>query len=277
MIEKYIEILFPFLKKAGKLALAKQKLITGCEKSDGSIVTETDLKISSMFSSLIKKHFSGHYVFYYEKALKEKKLRDKVAKSEFLWTIDPIDGTKAYFHGSSLFGLAIGLYKNLKPVFGVIYLPAYNQILYNDEKNAYHITNAFKRNETKIPIYFQKKELNKNSLVYFPVKSAAKYIKDYKFTFIDGYSAYIYAFDTLVNISQGAFLKENISMWDIYATLPIANILGIKIYNINNGAELTRLDFDLFKEDFKAKNIWLICHPCYRDEMLSILYEKERF
>ncbi len=271
MINKYIEVLFPFLKKAGKLALKKQSLITGCEKVDGSVLTETDLKISDMFSKMIKKHFNGHYILDEEKALGEINLKEKVLKSEYLWTIDPIDGTKAYMHGSNLFALAIGLYRNLQPVLGIIYLPAESKIIYNDDKNVYYITNAFKRNEIKIPMYFQKKELNKNSLIYFPVKHAAEYIKDYKFTFIDGYSAYIYAFDTLINVSQGSFLKNNISMWDIYATLPIANKIGIKIYNIDNGEELNKINFDLFKENFKAKNIWLICHPCYKTELLSIL------
>ncbi len=271
MSNKYIEVLLPFLKKVGKLSIDKQNEITGCNKVDGSIVTETDIKISNMFQKLIKKNFNGHSILDEEKALKDKKLRENIAKSEYVWIIDPIDGTKTYFHGSSLFGLALSLYRNCKPVFGLIYLPATAQMIYNDENGVYRITNIFTRNETKLQIFFQPKELNKNSLVYFPVKNAAQYIKDYKFTFIDGYSAYIYAFDVLANIAQGAFLKDNISMWDVYSTLPIANKLGIKIYNINDGEELTALDFNLFKENLKAKNIWLVCHPCYRDEMLSIL------
>lgn len=270
-MDRYIELLLPFLKKAGKLALDKQALISGCSKYDGSIVTETDLKISNMFSELIKKNFKNHYVLDEEKALKEKGLKDKTDKLEYLWTIDPIDGTKAYFHGSNLFAIAIGLYKNLKPVFGIIYLPSTNQIIYNDNNNVYHIKNAFKRNEIKLPIYFQKQDLNKNSFVYFPVKNVAEYVTNYKFSFIDGYSAYIYAFDVITNVAQGAFLKDNVSMWDIYAALPIANKLGIKIYNIKDGSELTSVDFSLFDDNFKVKNIWLICHPDYKSEMLSIL------
>lgn len=270
-MENYINILFPFLKKAGKLALKQQRMIFASEKVDGSIVTNADLKISDMFGKLIKKHFKNHYVLDEEKALKTINLKEKVEKSEFLWTIDPIDGTKAYFQGAKFFALAIGFYKNLKPIFGIIYLPATSEIIYNDENAVYYITNAFKKNQVKTILTFQKKPLNKNSLVYFSVKNAYKYIKNYKFTFIDEYSAYIYAFNTLLNVSQGAFLKDNISMWDVYATLPIADKLGFGVYNINNEEKLTKIDFDLFKEDFKAKNIWLICHPEYKDELMSIL------
>ena len=271
MLNEYIEILLPFLKRAGKLSIDKQNEINGCSKFDSSIITEIDVKISNMFQRLIKKNFKNHFILDEERAFKDKNLKSNVANSKFVWVIDPIDGTKAYFQGSSLFAIALSLYQDCKPVFGLIYLPSTAQIIYNDDFGVYKIKNAFTRRETKSRVIFQYKELNKNSLVYFPVKNATQYIKDYKFTFIDGYSAYIYAFDVLTNIARGAFLKDNVSMWDVYSTLPIASKLGIKIYNIDNGEELTTLDFNLFKGNLKAKNIWLICHPYYKDEMLSIL------
>ena len=270
-MNNYMEIILPFLKKSGKMALKNQTLISGHNKVDGSIVTETDLAISKDFGKLIKTNFENHYILDEEKALKEKNLQEKVVNSEYVWIIDPIDGTKTYFHGSNLFAIALSLYKNMKPIFGIIYLPALKEIIYNDGEQVYNIKNAFTSKETKLPISFQKQELNKNSLIYFPVKHAADYIKDYKFTFLDGYSAYIYAFDVFNNISQGCFLKNNISMWDVYSSLPIANAMGLKIYNIENNMQLSQLDFNLFKKDFKAKNIWLICHPCYKDELMSII------
>lgn len=48
-------------------------------------------------------------------------------------TIDPIDGTTNYSHGSKNWGTMIGLIKYGKPVAGVIYLPALGQ-LYAAEK-----------------------------------------------------------------------------------------------------------------------------------------------
>lgn len=269
-INEYISVVFPFLKKAGKLALKNQDLITGCGKCDGSLVTETDLKISKMFKETIEANFKNHFILDEETALKTQNLKEKTYNSEYVWVIDPIDGTKAYFHGSSLFAISISLYKDLKPFFAIIYLPYSNEIIYNDDKRVFLITHAFKRNETKLELFFTSKELNKNSLVYFSVKDAKEHIKDYKFTFIDGYSAYIYAFDVFKNVAQGAFLKSNVSMWDIYGSLPIAKKLGMNIYNINDGSMLEKLDFNLFEDTLKVKNIWLICHESYKNEMMSI-------
>ncbi|MDD2840668.1 MAG: hypothetical protein PHY80_06190 [Rickettsiales bacterium] len=270
-MDKYISVIFPFLKKVGKLALKNQSLITGCSKCDGSIVTETDLKISKIFKKTIEKKFKNHFILDEETALKTKNLKEKTCNSEYVWIIDPIDGTKAYFNGSNLFAISISLYKNLKPVFGVIYLPSSNEIIYNNEKSVFLITNAFKRKETKLELFFANKELNKNSFVYFSVKNAKDYIKNYNFTFVDGYSAYIYTFDVFKNVAQGAFLKDNVSMWDVYGNLPIAEKLGMGIYNINDGSKLEKLDFSLFKDTLKAKNIWLVCHESYKNEMMSVV------
>jgi fructose-1,6-bisphosphatase/inositol monophosphatase family enzyme len=271
-MENYISIIFPFLKKAGKLALKNQNLITGCNKYDGSVVTETDLAISKMFRQIIDTNFKNHFVLDEETALKTENLKEKTYNSEYLWVIDPIDGTKTYFHGSNLFAISISLYKNLKPLFATIYLPSNDEIIYNDEKSAFLISKAFRKCEMKIELHCGNDELNKNSLVHFPVKDAKDYIKNYKFSFIDSYSAYIYATDVFKNIAQGAFLKDNISMWDVYGSLPIAEKLKIGIYNINDSSELNKIDFNLFKDDLKAKNIWLICHRNYKDEMLSIVH-----
>jgi histidinol phosphatase-like enzyme (inositol monophosphatase family) len=43
--------------------------------------------------------------------------------ADFLWVIDPIDGTKAFATGRPLFGTLIGLYRNGIPVLGVIDQP----------------------------------------------------------------------------------------------------------------------------------------------------------
>ncbi len=269
---KYFEILKNFLKKSGELALENQNHLINVDKPDGSIVTETDLTISRNFKNFIDENFENHYILDEETALKEKNLKQKTANSEYLWIIDPIDGTKPYFHGSDLFAIAISLYKNLKPVFGVIYLPAKDKIIYNDYKNVFYIQNAFKDDEIKKPLYFKKQDINKNSLVHFPVKYVKDFIKDYKFSFVDGYSAYIYAFEVFLNIAVGSFVKyKTASMWDLYSSLPIAKSLGLEMYNIDTRETLGGINFDFFDDKLKMKNIWLITSPEYKDELFSIL------
>lgn len=64
--------------------------------------------------------------------------RNTDKKSDYLWIIDPIDGTKHYIRKIPLFSVSIALqYKN-KIVLGVVYNPATGEMSYaRDNKGAY--------------------------------------------------------------------------------------------------------------------------------------------
>jgi fructose-1,6-bisphosphatase/inositol monophosphatase family enzyme len=49
---------------------------------------------------------------------------------EYTWTIDPIDGTRAFVHGVPFFGTMIGLYRNKEPVFGIIEYHALGETIF---------------------------------------------------------------------------------------------------------------------------------------------------
>jgi len=48
---------------------------------------------------------------------------------EFVWIVDPLDGTKEFIEGVSHFVVSIGLVKRGKPVMGVIFNPVRNQMI----------------------------------------------------------------------------------------------------------------------------------------------------
>jgi len=41
-----------------------------------------------------------------------------------VWVVDPIDGTKSFISGAPLFGTLVGLLEDVRPVLGVIHMPA---------------------------------------------------------------------------------------------------------------------------------------------------------
>src|SRR3546814_17181983 len=43
---------------------------------------------------------------------------------DFLWVVDPIDGTKSFISGSPLFGMLMAVLKAGRPVAGVLRMPA---------------------------------------------------------------------------------------------------------------------------------------------------------
>ncbi len=54
------------------------------------------------------------------------------AGAEFVWVLDPIDGTKAFAAACPLFGTLIALVHQGKPLLGAIHQPVLRQLLVGD-------------------------------------------------------------------------------------------------------------------------------------------------
>jgi histidinol-phosphatase len=46
---------------------------------------------------------------------------------EYVWTVDPIDGTRSFIRGIPLFGTLLGLLENNEPIAGIMVLPCLNE------------------------------------------------------------------------------------------------------------------------------------------------------
>ncbi len=86
-------------------------------KPDTSPVTAADQETETEMRRGIEARFPSHGILGEEFA-------GKVAKSEFTWIIDPIDGTRSFIAGVPLFGMLIGVLQGKTPVAGVIRMPA---------------------------------------------------------------------------------------------------------------------------------------------------------
>lgn len=86
-------------------------------KPDATPVTAADRAIESALRERIARQFPAHGIWGEEHG------QDRV-DAEFVWVIDPIDGTKAFASGNPLFGTLIGLCHRGRPVAGVLDAPA---------------------------------------------------------------------------------------------------------------------------------------------------------
>jgi histidinol phosphatase-like enzyme (inositol monophosphatase family) len=118
-----------FPEFAKKLALASGALIRGYfqkdleikEKSDRSIVTQADREGESLMRDMIRKEFPDHGIVGEEYGLENE-------NAEFVWVLDPIDGTISFAHGNPLFGTLIALLHGGKPVLGIIHNPVLGEL-----------------------------------------------------------------------------------------------------------------------------------------------------
>ena len=86
-------------------------------KADASPVTVTDRAIETRLREMIVERYPEHGILGEEHGALN-------PDAEFVWAIDPIDGTLAFVAGVPVYGTLIGLAHEGEPVFGVIDHPA---------------------------------------------------------------------------------------------------------------------------------------------------------
>ncbi|MGC4072312.1 MAG: histidinol-phosphatase [Nibricoccus sp.] len=94
-------------------------------KSDDSPVTAADRGAEKLIRDLIAKKFPSHGI------IGEEFGNDR-PDAEFVWVLDPIDGTKAFMTAVPLFGTLIALMHNGQPVLGAIHQPILRQLMIGD-------------------------------------------------------------------------------------------------------------------------------------------------
>ncbi len=94
-------------------------------KSDDSPVTAADRGAEALMRDLIAARFPDHGIIGEEHG----NLRPD---AEFVWVLDPIDGTKSFITGVPLWTTLIGLLHRGQPVLGAIHQPTLGQLVIGD-------------------------------------------------------------------------------------------------------------------------------------------------
>lgn len=98
------------------------KLTTIEEKQPGDIVTEADKESERVLMNKIHSRFPDHGI------LSEESGAIGAQEGEYLWVIDPLDGTTNYSHQYPYFCVAIALLHRGEPIVGVVFHPIYNEL-----------------------------------------------------------------------------------------------------------------------------------------------------
>lgn len=95
-------------------------------KNRRDFVSEVDLEVERNLKRGLHEAFPDH-------GLSGEETGQENENAEYQWLIDPIDGTKYYAAGSSLFSISVGLLRRGEPVAGVVHLAASGQCFHAHE------------------------------------------------------------------------------------------------------------------------------------------------
>jgi len=118
----YLEVAEKTAREAGVVLLENLGKVKKIEfKAKNSLVTEVDKLSEEIIINNIKKSFPSHDIFAEESGRHSE-------NSDYLWLIDPIDGTTNYAHAYPFFSISIALEVKGEVEIGLVYDPVKDEM-----------------------------------------------------------------------------------------------------------------------------------------------------
>lgn len=171
------EVIVNCIKEGGKILLEYfNKPYHIWEKSKGDIVTEADIKTEEKIKSIIQKNFPDHNILGEESGFQD-------YGSEYLWVIDPLDGTTNYSMKNPFFNVSVSLAKNQEIILACTYAPVTQELFFAEKgKGAFLNGNPIQvsqeSNLSKLNLFFcngsSKKDKKEIGKIFSELKLLAK-------------------------------------------------------------------------------------------------------
>jgi myo-inositol-1(or 4)-monophosphatase len=126
MEECMLSFLKDIITRAGDICVAEQGRLKPGDlefKSRKDLVTATDRQVETFIVQQISSRFPDHGI------LGEETGRHQT-RSDYLWIVDPIDGTTSFFHGQPYYAVSIALEKAGEIIMGAVCAPALGQLFH---------------------------------------------------------------------------------------------------------------------------------------------------
>jgi myo-inositol-1(or 4)-monophosphatase len=111
--------------EAGTIAMSHFRRTVGSRKADDSLVTIADTEIEQFLREQIHATFPDH-------GIQGEEQGSSNIEQEYVWSLDPIDGTNAFASGLPIWGISLGLLQHGIPILGVIYLPVTDDCFWSE-------------------------------------------------------------------------------------------------------------------------------------------------
>jgi myo-inositol-1(or 4)-monophosphatase len=111
-----IDELLSWVRDAGATARRYFNQAAARRKADNTWVTEADVAIERALVERIAARYPQHGIIGEEQT-------NTGAGREFLWALDPLDGTASFVAGLPMWGVSLGLLRGGAPYLGAVYLP----------------------------------------------------------------------------------------------------------------------------------------------------------
>ncbi len=217
------------------------------------LVTEIDKKSEEFIIEKIKALYPDHAILAEETGKQDK-------DSDYLWVIDPLDGTNNYAQGIPIFVISIALQYKGDSVLGVIYAPYLNELFYAVKGQGAYFNNK------KLKIS-DKTDLNqcilatgfpydKNISEFNNTKYVSNILPELRGLRRMGAAAFDLAY-VAASLLDG-YWEMNLNLWDVAAGMLLVEEAGGKIIHFRNDRKISIIAANNIISD-KIQNIIITC------------------
>ena len=245
------KVILDILKQAGRISQELQSSVKPTVKIDNSVVTEADLRITEMAKEKLAPFLAldNHFLIDEESEADLPPPGDPFYKTiEYIWVLDPVDGTSPYAHGMPLYGTILGLLKNGKPWLGGNYMPALGELFLHDGERATYTKNPENRiSKTQEILPITLPEPNDDSIYFIdPPFMNSMGPDNAPCIAMNPYTAVV--FNTWPTIGRARGNTFRAKIWDFVGSWPVWEAAGFQFISMHTEKRATSI-FDIEFDD----------------------------
>lgn len=224
------QFIYNLLSEIKKDILKKKKYLFLKSNQDvqSKVLTNIDLKIDSFLQKTLQEKYPDIGFITEESNCKIKK---------YNWIIDPIDGTSNFAKGLPFFGISIALWHKSNPLYGNIYIPAFEDRIWAVAgQDAWH-----NGKKVKLMPYNNVQPY----VLWAPVGGATRIAQMIKkitenIAYPRDFGSCVYQITKLVSGQADLMVAYNLSVWDIAAAVLICSESNLAVKYIGLKPEISK-------------------------------------
>lgn len=234
------------------------------DKGKQGLATEADVLSEAFVMEKIKKHYPGHRILSEEDAFTNKVKLFGAAPDEYLWLIDPLDGTNNFYNKVPFFAVSLALCKGGEALVGLVYNPVTCELFYAIRGKGAFLARIIGDQEVKVRLKHGRQRKNFKEALLSANLSSKRVEKDLLKSFpeVRAMRRFGSAALEMSYVAAGmldAYWEYKLQPWDMGAAGLICEEAGVKISNIKGAP------YDPFGQSV------LVSHPALYSQLQGIL------
>jgi len=229
--------------EAGEIILQYQKerkMLSIINKGHEGIASEADEASEEFILQAITNKFPKHKIMSEEDYSKNKRRLSQYKGAEFVWIIDPLDGTNNFVNGIPIYAVSIALMHNGKGLAGLVYNPLSGECFFAaKDQGAFLIDFRINPLKTyKLENAFNDKKMNECIFSPAPVYDITHKFERQLSTFrknivgaraVRRLGSAALELCYVANGNFDAYWEQNLKPWDVAAATLICREAGVKV------------------------------------------------